>query len=161
MKRILLLPLLLLAASSAFAQTAESTQLEEFVNKYVETWQSHDAERLADLFADDADMIIGIQPRIAGRATIEAWWNVYFSKINGGRVISISVESLRILSPDIALLNVATTTSGIHSETNEVLESRKARGTWVVTRSSGDWRISALRAHSPVDELREAPGTDN
>ena len=160
MKNFLPLALLLIAASDSLAQTAESNQLEEFAIKYEETWQSHDAERLADFFAEDSDMIVGIQPRIAGRPAIEKSWNLYFSRIDSGRVVEISIESIRILSPNIALLNVHTTTGGTHSKTGEDLESRKARGTWVVTRSSGDWRISALRAHSPIGELREAPGTD-
>ena len=142
------------------AQAIDSGQLEDFVKKYEETWQSHDAERLADFFADDSDMIVGIQPRIVGRAAIEMGWNRYFSRIDSGRLLAISIESIRILSPDVALINVDTTTGGIHSETDKVLESRKARGTWVVTRSSGDLKISALRAHSPTGELRESPGTD-
>ena len=152
---------MLIAASDSLPQAAESDPLQDLVNKYEETWQAHDAKRLADFFAEDSDMIIGIQPRITGRAAIETSWDLYFSRIDSGRVISISIESIRILSPNIALLNLHTTTGGTHSETNEVLESRKARGTWVVIRSSGDWRISALRAHSPIGELREAPGTDN
>lgn len=161
LKGFLPLALLLIVASDAFAQATEADQLEEFVSKYEETWQSHDAERLADFFADDCDMIIGTQPRIVGRRAIEASWNHYFSRINSGRLLAISVESIRMLSPDVSLLNVHTTTGGTHSETNEILESRKARGTWVVTRSGGRWKISALRAHSPIGVLREAPGTDN
>jgi uncharacterized protein (TIGR02246 family) len=161
MKQILPLALMLIAASSTLAQTTGPGQLENFVDRYEETWQLHDAERLATFFAEDADMIMGIEPRIVGRAAIEAWWSQYFSRIDSRRILSISIESIRLLSPDIAVLNVATTTSGIHSTTNESLEPRKARGTWVVVRTDGDWKISALRAHSPVGEPREAPGTDN
>ena len=160
MKRLLPLALLLIVSSQTSSQASEVNELQEFIKQYEDTWQSHDAERLGDLFADDSDMIAGIQPRIIGREAIVAWWNRYFSLIDSGRLLSISVESIRFLSSDIALINVATTTGGTHSETDELLESRKARGTWVVTREVGGWRISVLRAHSPVGELREAPGTD-
>ena len=160
MKHFLLLALILFAASNSLAQTGESDSLEDFVRRYEETWQSHDAERLAEFFAEDADMIIGISPISSGRAPIQAAWNSYFSRLDSGRLISITIRSTRILSPDVALLNVETTTAGTHSQTNQPLELRKARGTWVVARSGGDWKISALRAHSPVGELREAPGTD-
>lgn len=161
MKIILTLTLLLIAATNSFAQATGAAQLEEFVSRYEETWQSHSAERLADYYADDADMIVGIQARIVGRQAIERWWSQYFSRIDIGRLLTISIQSIRILRPDIALLNVDTTTGGTHSETGEVLESRKARGTWVVSRSNDGWRISALRAHSPIGVIREAPGTDN
>jgi ketosteroid isomerase-like protein len=137
------------AAIDSLAQTAESGSLDDFVNEYEETWRSHDAKRLADFFAEDAG------------AAIETSWDLYFSRIDSGRAISISIDSIRNLSPRIALLNVHTTTGGTHSETNEELPSRKARGTWVVTRIGGDWKIAALRMHSPVGQQRLGPGTDD
>jgi uncharacterized protein (TIGR02246 family) len=160
MKHLLPLVLLLIFSGQAFAQANEADELQEFIKRYEEIWQSHDGELLGDFFARDSDMIVGIQPRIVGREAIAASWNQYFSRIDSGRLLTISNESMRFLSPEIALINVATTTGGTHSETNEILESRKARGTWVVTRGGGEWRISALRVHSPVGELREVPGTD-
>ena len=137
-----------------------SDSLEDFVHRYEKTWQSHDAKLLVDFFAEDADMIIGIEPVITGRASIQAWWKLYFTRLDRGRTISISIDSIRILSPDVALLNVETTT-GSDSETTANLESRRARGTWVVTHRGSGWKISALRAHSPVGQLRDAPGKDN
>lgn len=152
---------LLLVTSNSFAQILETDKLVDFVEKYEATWQSHDAERLADFFSADSDMIVGVLPRVSGLAAIEQWWNNYFSRIDSGRVISISIESVRLLRPDVALLNVNTITGGTHSVTNTDMENRKARGTWVVTQNDGEWEISALRAHSPIGELREKPGTDN
>ena len=160
MKRILPLMLLLVSPSLAIAQAAEANDLEEFVRMYEAAWQAHDAERLGEFFSEDADMIIGILPWMIGRDAIVASWSRYFSRIDNGRLLTISIESIRSLSPNVALINVETTTGGNHSETNEVLPSRKARGTWVVTRHNNDWQISALRAHSPIGERREAPGTD-
>jgi uncharacterized protein (TIGR02246 family) len=160
MKRLVPLVLLLIVSVQAFAQAENADELQAFIKQYEEIWQSHDGELLGGFFARDCDMIVGIQPRIVGREAIAESWNRYFSRIDSGRLLTISIESMRFLSPGIALINVATTTGGNHSETNETLESRKARGTWVVTREGGEWRISALRAHSPIGELREAPGAD-
>lgn len=160
MKNLLLFALLLTTTSDSLAQTAEANSLERFVQTYEETWQLHDASRLANFFTDDSDMIVGIQSTIVGRAAIETWWEQYFSRIDSGRVVSVSIESKRILSPNVALVNVYTTTGGTHSETNGTLESRKARGTWVVTRAGENWKIAALRMHSPVGEQRLKPGTD-
>lgn len=161
MKNLLLFAFLLTTAGDSLAQTSETDSLERFVQKYEETWQLHDASHLASFFTDDSDMIVGIQPTIFGRAAIETWWDQYFSRIDSGRMVSVSIESKRILSPTIALLNVHTTTGGTHSETNVALESRKARGTWVAIRAGEDWKIAALRMHSPVGEQRQKPGTDN
>jgi uncharacterized protein (TIGR02246 family) len=160
MKHFLPLVCLLILSDQAFAQVNEADELQEFIKRYEEIWQSHDGDLLGRFFDRESDMIIGVQPRIVGREAIAASWNQYFSRIDSGRLLTVTVESIRFLSPDIALINVATTTGGTHSETNEILESRNARGTWVVTRQDGEWRISALRAHSPVGQLRQAPGTD-
>ena len=160
MKYLLIFAFLLTAAIGSLAQTAEADSLERFVQKYEETWQLHNASQLANFFTDDSDMIVGIQPTIIGRAAIETWWDQYFSRIDSGRMVSVSIESKRILGPNIALLNVRTTTGGTHSETNEALKSRNARGTWVATRASEGWKIAALRMHSPVGEQRLKPGTD-
>lgn len=160
MKYLMPLVLLFVLLDQAVAQSIDANELQEFVKQYEETWQSHNAERLGEFFTDDSDMIIGIQPRIVGRSAIASFWSLYFSRIDSDRHLSISIDSLRFLGPDIALINVATRTGGIHSETKETLEIRKARGTWVVIREGGEWKISALRAHSPVGELREKPGRD-
>jgi uncharacterized protein (TIGR02246 family) len=135
-------------------------ELAEFVEQYEESWQLHDAENLGRFFADDCDMVVGIQPRMVGRMAVSQWWDGYFSRIDSGRQLTISVESIRLLQPNVALINVETTTGGNHSQTNEILESRKARGTWVVTSTDGEWKIAALRMHSPVGEQRTKPGTD-
>ena len=160
MKYFAQLAFLFLVTSNSLAQPTETDQLIGFVEKYEAAWQFHDAKQLAAFFSADCDMIVGVQPRVSGRAAIEQWWNNYFSRLDSGRMIKISIDSVRLLRPDVALLNVDTITAGIHSETNEALERRKARGTWLVIRDDGEWEIAALRAHSPIGELREKPGTD-
>jgi uncharacterized protein (TIGR02246 family) len=161
MKRLVLTILACIACDMALGQVDEHADLQRFVDAYTETWNAHDPQELAVFFTEDADMIFGIEPRISGRAEIEQWWSSYFSGIDRRRFLSISIEVTRVLAPNIALLNVSTLTGGIRSESGEALEPRKARGTWVVIRSDYDWKIAALRAHSPVGEARERPGRDN
>ena len=160
MKYFARLALLFLVASNSLAQSTERDQLIGFVKKYEATWQLHDAKQLAAFFSADCDLIVGVQPRVSGRVAIEQWWLSYFSRIDSGRTITISIDSVRLLRPEVALLNVDTITAGNHSETNQALEQRKARGTWLVIQDDGEWEIAALRAHSPIGELREKPGTD-
>ena len=161
MKYLPSLTLLFVVQYQVFAQADGAEELREFVAQYELSWQSHDAEVLGRFFAEDSDMIVGIQPRLVGREAIAEWWDTYFSRIESGRLLTVSIESIQLLNPDVAVVNVETTTGGNHSATNEILESRKARGTWVVARSGRDWKISALRIHSPIGEIRVAPGTDN
>lgn len=160
MTRYTIIAILLLSTQSAWAQNSDLSELAQFVKVYEETWNTHDAQLLAGLFTEDSDMLVGIGPRLSGRSAVGRWWEIYFSRIDRGRFLEISIDSVRFLGSDVALLNVDTTTGGEHAETSEMLPTRLARGTWVVVRRHGDWQISALRAHSPLGESREGPGVD-
>jgi uncharacterized protein (TIGR02246 family) len=130
-----------------------------FVKKYEDVFNTHNASAVAAFFAEDADMIIGDGPKIAGRKAIQEWWAHYFSRIDEERKGTFAIDSLRFITPEVALINLGTRTAARRS-TGEELPTRLARGTWVVVRQAGGWRISALRAFPAVGEVRFRPGTD-
>jgi uncharacterized protein (TIGR02246 family) len=114
------------------------------VEAYRTTWNSHDPSDLAGFFTEDADMIMGTDPIALGRKAIEGWWQDYFARQEPQRRVVIEVHALRLIAPDVAVVNVTTTTEG-RSTQGEDLRSRDARGTWVVVREDGEWRIAAMR----------------
>jgi uncharacterized protein (TIGR02246 family) len=130
-----------------------------WVKKYEDVFNTHKAPAVAAFFSEDADMIVGNGPRIVGREAIQEWWAHYFSKIDEERKGTFAIDSFRVIAPGVVLINLATTTAGRRS-TGEELPARLARGTWVVIRESGEWRISALRAFPAVGEMRFKPGID-
>jgi uncharacterized protein (TIGR02246 family) len=160
MTRCLLFLTLFVAAQTTQAQSGDRVELGQFVKEYEAAWNTHDADVLAVFFTEDSDMLMGAEPRVVGRSKIRDWWDGYFSRIDKGRVGEFSVESMRVIAPGVAILNLNSTTKGQSVETGEILETRRARGTWVVLRQGNRWRISALRGHSPQGQTREAPGTD-
>ena len=129
------------------------------VRAYERVWNTHDASQVAAFYSEDADMMMGNGPRVSGRAAIEAWWTRYFAAISEHRAGTFQVESVRLLSPDVALAEVSTLTrAGDGSDEN--LPARRARGTWVLTARDGHWLITALRGLPAVGDARCAPGTD-
>ena len=70
----------------------------------------------------------------------------------GPEWLSIMVNSVRIITSDVALVNVTTTTGG-QDRQGEKLLKRKARGTWVLHRQKGSWLIIAMRG-MPTEEDR-------
>ena len=127
------------------AQTLEdSVAVRALVEAYRTTWDGHDASALAAFFTQDADMIMGNGPVSLGRGAIQEWWRDYFAKQEPERQVAIAVHAVRLITPDVAVLNVATTTGGRDAQ-GEVLHARKARGTWVAVRERDTWRISAMR----------------
>ena len=133
----------------AGAQTVEdSASVYEFVEEYQHTINTHDPAALAAFFTDDADLMMFNLPEVHGRQAIENWWrDVWQSKFNRqepGRKGTITLNSVRFLANDVALVNIETRTGGKDSLGVE-LHTRRARGTWLLHRQNGNWLISAIR----------------
>lgn len=129
------------------------------VEAYEEVWNTHEASAVAAFFTEDADMVFGNGPRIAGRNAIQDWWDGYFAKIDEARKGTFAIDSLRAITPEVVLINVDSTTAG-RGSTGQELPTRLARGTWVVVRHAGQWWISALRGLPAEGDVRTGPGTD-
>lgn len=128
----------------ALAQTPDPSPVRPLIESYQMTWNTHDASTLADFFTEEADLVMGNQPRQRGRSAVEGWWRGYFANQEPGRKLTIEVTSLQFLQDGVAVVNVHTTTGGVDA-LHRKLPSRTARGTWVVSRQSGEWLISAMR----------------
>lgn len=134
-------------------------ELNNRVEAYQQAWNTHQASAVATFFTPDADMIIGIGPRVVGREAIQSWWEGYFEKIAATRQGTFSIETHQMLTSDVVILNIHSTTFGIDSAGQE-MPTRLARGTWIMVRRSDDWWIAALRGLPEQGELRYTPGTD-
>jgi uncharacterized protein (TIGR02246 family) len=153
---------LLVSGTEAAERTASVPSLSDVrarIQAYGSAWNSHDASRVGAFYTHDADMVMGNGPLVSGREAITEWWARYFAAISDRRVGTFEVESLRLLTPDVALANVRTLTAG-RAEDDEELPARRARGTWVLTTRDGQWFISALRGLPAEGDLRVEPGTD-
>ena len=142
------------------AQTDEdSTEVLEQVEKYQSVWNTHNAPALAEFFTEDADFIMGNLPLINGREGIQNWWQNYFNRQEPERKLMIDVISLRIIAPDVALINVGTTTGGKDNQGKDLI-ARKARGTWVLLKQNDNWFIVAMRG-MPTEEDKIIRNFDN
>lgn len=129
----------------------DSTAIRAQVEAYEKVFNTHDPSALAAFFTDDADMIMGNQPITRGRQAIHDWWQNYFSIREQGLMSSFIINSVRLITTDVALINVDYTSDGRNAQSQE-MPTRKARGTWVVVRKGGDWLISALRGMPTEDD---------
>lgn len=158
--RVLQVPLLLGAlATSSVAAAGDVTPDTDFLQVYAATWNAHDAGALAALFTADADIVMGNLPRVAGREAIRRWWRTYFSGIDAGRRAEFKMVSDRVLAPGVRLVNVVSKTSGV-ADSGEKLETRLARGTWVVVKKGKNWLIAAMRGLPAEGDERVRPGRD-
>lgn len=157
---ILGLVLLALFITSGVSRAEEvSSEFDSFLENYTATWNTHDGGALAALFTADADLIMGNLPPIAGREAIGGWWNTYFSRIDEGRKGEFELLSLRDIAPGVRLVNVGSKTFGTNRH-GEELETRLARGTWVLVKRNESWLIAAMRGLPAEGEQRLRPGAD-
>jgi uncharacterized protein (TIGR02246 family) len=136
-----------------------SSELRALVTAYEQVWNTHSAHEVAAFFAEDADMVMGNGLAIIGWGAIDEWWGAYFAKIETTRLGKFTINSMRMITPEVALINVESRTAGRGPE-GEQLPTRLARGTWVLVQHSGEWRISALRGLPAEGDTRVSPGTD-
>jgi len=158
MKVELVLLGLFIASSVTFAQEGDS-EFDSFLETYTTTWNTHDGDALAAFFTADADLIMGSLPRIAGREAISRWWNTYFSRIDESRKGEFKLLSLRDISPDVRIVNLSSKTFGAYSY-GEELETRLARGIWVLVKRNEIWLITAMCGLPAEGEQRMRPGVD-
>lgn len=146
MRTITVALLLALALSPSIgAQPTEASQaIRDQMSAFQKAWNAHDAASLSAIFESDADQIMASGPRTRGRTAIEAWWRDQFAHTNEKARISIAVMSLRLLRPDVAILNTSADVTQGGSSPSES-NTGTDRGTLVLTRQNGRWLIAALR----------------
>ncbi len=134
--------------STTVAQTVEDTaSVYKFVEAYQHTFNTRNPMALAEFFTEDADFLMFNLPEIRGRQAIENFWRSYwqskFNKQEPKRKGKFILNSVRFFSSNAALVNIESITGGLDSLGVE-LHTRKARGTWLMHRTNGNWLISAL-----------------
>jgi hypothetical protein len=77
---------------------------------------------------------------------LQRWWRDRFASMEPGRRITLTVSSLRPLSPDVAVIDTLAVSGGRNAQGQE-LSTSNDRGTWVIVHRGGHWLIAALRVY--------------
>lgn len=119
--------------------TADEQHIRQGVVNFVQHYNAHQADAVAALFAADARMVLRDGTEINGREEIKQSFEQAFAE-SPKCAISIVVDSIRFLTPDVAVEEGATTTF----PDGETLTSR---GTYTVLhlRKEGKWQMQSVR----------------
>jgi len=139
---------LALPAHAAPPSPADGVALRLLAVSADEAWDARDADRMAAYYAPDASLLVGSTeaPQVHGREAVRA----YYAKSFGGRVGTLrhvsDVKGTDMLTPDLALSDVAVR-----------VEERQADGSWklvrrfdnvsLAVRQGGGWMLKAVRAY--------------
>ena len=82
----------------------DERELHQMVYQLESSWNAGDGDAFAALFADDADFIHILGGYYTGRETIRAGHRMIFGTIYKGSTVHYSVEKIKFLRPDIAIV---------------------------------------------------------
>ena len=103
-----------------------------------------DAAGVAATFAPDGDIWIVGGPRVSGRTEIRRSEEEFY-RAPGFREWRVTIDTIRFLSPDVAVVETTTITTLATSET-------RGQASWVVARRDGAWKIAAVRVMSVEEQ---------
>ena len=134
-------------AGSLFGQSKSGSTDEaaicEVVSKYVDARERIDPKAVEDLFTSDADQLVSSGEWRKGRDAVVS--GTMASSRNSGGKRSITVESIRLLSADVAIADGRYELTGLAGG-----ETRSMWTTLVLKRTERGWRIAAIRNMLPA-----------
>ena len=126
----------------------DDAAIREVVSKYVDARERIDPKSVEELFTSDADQLVSSGEWRKGRDAVVRG-TMESSRRTGGKR-SITVESVRMLTPDVAIADGRYELTGLAGGAD-----RSMWTTLVLKRTEKGWRISAIRNMLPT---APAPG---
>lgn len=139
MKLLVTFAILMVFALSANAQNNEAA-LREIVKQMETGWNTKSGALFAKAFAEDADYVIINGQYIKGRAVIESTHQQIFDTIFKDTTITLTVQQIRFLRPDVAVVHVKGQRT---SPIKELVQD--AMLTLVLTKEKQGWTIAAFQ----------------
>jgi uncharacterized protein (TIGR02246 family) len=125
------------------------------VGKYVAAREERDPAAIEALFTSDADQLTSSGEWRRGRTRLVPGTLASSERTGGTR--EITVETVRLLAPDVAIADGRYEISGLAGGGQRVMFT-----TLVLTRDSGNWRIAAIRNMLPATPVPAgAPGASD
>lgn len=122
-------------------------ELGALVGTYVDAWNRGDGDGFASIFADDADFTSIRLDQISGRGPIAAAHNQIFASYYRGTRIDATLERVRQLREDLAVLDID---AHMTNAAGEPFGAKHAHAMAVAERQKGGWRIVAFQNMVPA-----------
>ena len=121
--------------------TAEHAEAERLVGRLQTAWNAMDGAGFAAPFAEDADFVNILGEHFRGRDKIAAGHVGIFQSIYAGSTVSMKLEQVRLLRPDVAVAHVH---SNLDVPEGRLAGRHSARFSMVLTRGGSGWEIAAF-----------------
>ena len=122
-------------------RAADRAAIEGIVAKLEAAWNAGDGDAFGAVFAEDADFVNIRAEHVRGRQAIADGHTGIFRTIYAGSVVQLTLESLRLLRPDVALMHVHST---LDAPSGPLKGKHEARFSAVLTRDASGWQIASF-----------------
>ncbi len=137
-------------ATVAEPQSADEIAIRQTDASFVKAYQQGDAKAVAGHFTPDAEYVDEQGNLFQGRAAIEESLAEFFTEHSGCK-LEMTIETIRFLSPDVAVEDGRT--FAVHAESSTPVESRY---TTVHIKTGGKWLAASVRDHAPKNRREHA-----
>jgi uncharacterized protein (TIGR02246 family) len=133
--------------------TAEKLLLQRWHDSWISAWNAHHPEQMAAFWAVDGDLIDPFGRHPEGSSAVEKLFEEEHSEkgLMAGTTYSGSIENIRFLGTDIAIIDVAAEITGMLDANGNTAPDLKHHVTWVVEKKKDAWKAVAVRPCAPVD----------
>ena len=122
--------------------TSEERALHGVVYQLEGAWNAGDASAFAALFTEDADFVHILGGYYTGREAIEAGHRMIFGTIYKGSTVHYSVEKIKFVRPDVALVFLR---QHLQFADGAAAQELDGRPTLVAVKNDDAWQIAALQ----------------
>ena len=123
--------------------TADKAAIRELYQQLMDGWNQGSGAAFAAAFTEDGDLVAFDGTHFHGRAEIVPFHQELFDKwLKGSRLVG-HVDSVRFLSPDIALMHAVGGT--VLRGKSQPAPERDSIQTLVAVRQAGEWRLAAFQ----------------
>lgn len=155
------------AGAAAVAEDGAVAAIEDIAEDAIEdlkaAWAAGDAAAWAAVFAEDAEMVLPRGLRVIGRDAIETGHEGVFATIYQDTSLTVSVDHVRALAPDVALVAFHQTIEPAPGKTPQGSAGQDLISTMIIQRT-GDgngWRIAYLDTIPAAPADFELPTAQN
>ena len=126
----------------AHLTAADRSAVETIVTRLEAAWNAMDGDAFAAPFTSDADFVNIRGEHFRGRDAIAGGHTAIFRSIYAGSANRYTLESARLVHPDVALAHVHAV---LDSPQGPLKGRHEARFSLVLTREPGGWEIAAFQ----------------
>ena len=152
----MLLAVLIATPVHASTQLDDQMAIGKLINNFSVVWHDSDAHGLAMFWKPDGDFVNPAGMMLKGREQIEAFYAQAFKLGYEGSTVDTTIDQLRFLTPDIALVDGEFTITGASTSDHKERPAEHGYFTVIAERVSGQWMVASNREMEPLPSAQSA-----